>query len=149
MRPLLKMLLIVLAPFAVGAPDPDPDDPKRRVLLALGPHYKYGAHTSRTAFDCSGLVAHIFERAWGLTLPRRVEQQAKLGKRVSRHALEPGDLLFYNTRNKPFSHVGIYIGDDRFVHAPRKGQRVRAESVDNPYWAVRFSGARRLYPPAA
>jgi len=148
-RSFLKMLLVAMTPFAIAAPesDPDPEDPRSHALLALGSHYKYGGNTPRSGFDCSGLVAHVFERAWGLALPRRVEQQAKLGKRVSRHALEPGDLLFYNTRNSPFSHVGIYIGDGRFVHAPRRGQRVRAESVDNPYWAVRFNGARRLAPP--
>ena len=143
------MLLFALTPIAIAAPEPEPlEDPKYHALLALGAHYKYGGGPPRTGFDCSGLVAHVFERAWGLRLPRRADQQAKLGKPISRHALEPGDLVFYNTRNSPFSHVGIYIGDGRFIHAPRRGRQIRAESVDNPYWAARFSAARRLAPPA-
>lgn len=150
MRSLLRFLLFVLTPVAIAAPDPDPeskDDAKYRALLALRAPSTAGGDTPRAGFDCGGLVAHVFERAWGIALPRRVDAQAKLGKRVSRHALEPGDLLFYNTRNSPFSHVGIYIGDGRFVHAPKRGQRIRAESVDNPYWSARFNGARRLAPP--
>jgi cell wall-associated NlpC family hydrolase len=145
------MLLIALTPVAVAAPESDPDgleDPKHRGLLGLAAHSKHGGHITRTGFDCGGLVAYVFGRAWGLTLPSRPEQQAKLGKRVSRHALEPGDLLFYNTRNRAFSHVAIYIGDGRFIHAPRRGQPIRAASLDHPYWAARFSGARRLAPPA-
>ena len=134
MRSLLRLLLIALSPVAVAAPEPDPDRLKN-------------VHIARTGFDCGGLVAYVFERAWGLKLPRRPEQQAKFGKRVSRHALEPGDLLFYNTRTRAFSYVGIYIGDGRFIHAPRRGQPIRAESTDHPYWAARFSGARRLAPP--
>lgn len=71
-----------------------------------------------------------------------------VGKPIKRlQELEPGDLVFYNTRNSPYSHVGIYVGDGRFVHAPRSGQRVRAESVDSPYWRARFDGARRVGRP--
>lgn len=150
MRSLLKFLLFVLTPVAIAAPDPDPeskDDPKYRALLALRAQPTAGGTRPRTSFDCDGLVAHVFERAWGVALPRRADQQAKLGKRVSRQALQPGDLLFYNTRNRPFSHVGIYIGADRFVHAPRRGQQIRVENIDHPYWAARFNGARRLAPP--
>jgi cell wall-associated NlpC family hydrolase len=144
------MLLLALTPVAVAAPDPDPDtlqDSKVRGMFAQrgGPRYR---RTPRMGFDCGGLVAHVFERAWAISLPRRPEQLAKLGKRVSRHVLEVGDLLFYNTRNQPFSHVGIYVGDGRFIHAPKRGLLIRAESMDHPYWAARFNGARRLPPPA-
>jgi cell wall-associated NlpC family hydrolase len=149
MRPLWPLLWIALAPaVAVASPDPEAlDNPKYYALIALGAHYQYGGHSPETGFDCSGLVAHVFERAWGLPLPRRADQQAKLGKPIRKHELEPGDLVFYNTRNAPYSHVGIYVGDGRFIHAPRPGKRVRAESVDSPYWKARFNGARRLAPP--
>jgi len=153
MRSLLRLLLFVLTPVAMAAPDLDPDkeDPKAakyRALLALCAHPTAGGNRPRASFDCDGLVAYVFKRAWGVALPRRADQQAKLGKRVSRHALEPGDLVFYNTRDRPFSHVGIYIGQDRFVHAPRRGQQIRVDRLDHPYWAARFDGARRLAPPA-
>jgi cell wall-associated NlpC family hydrolase len=92
-------------------------------------------------------VAHVYERAWGIELPRSTKEQRHLGRPVKRAELQPGDLVFYNTRKRPFSHVGIYVGDGDFVHAPRPGQRVRVENLNNPYWRVRFSGARRLDPP--
>jgi cell wall-associated NlpC family hydrolase len=146
----LSALLIGLAPRAVlASPDPEAlDNPKFHALLALGVQYRHGGRSPETGFDCSGLIAHVFERAWGVVLPRSALEQARIGKPIRRlNELEPGDLVFYNTRNSPFSHVGIYVGDRRFIHAPRPGQRVRAESVDSPYWRARFNGARRLAPP--
>ena len=110
--------------------------------------YHYGGASPDTGFDCSGLVAHVYERAWGLSLPRRTEEQRRIGRAVKRSDLQPGDLVFYNTRNRPYSHVGIYLGDGNFVHAPRAGRRVRVERVESPYWRARFSGARRLDPPS-
>jgi cell wall-associated NlpC family hydrolase len=80
-------------------------------------------------------------------LPHNVQAQSKLGMPVARGKLEPGDLVFYNTRNQPYSHVGIYLGDGRFIHAPRPGKNVRVESLRSPYWRSRFDGARRLIPP--
>jgi|SRR5262245_18577040 len=148
MRSLLRFLLFVLTPVAIAAPDfdPDPKDSKYRALLVLCAHSVDAGNAPPTGFDCGELVAYVFQRAWGLALPPQVDQQAKLGKRVSRHALELGDLVFYNTE-KPFSHVGIYIGDRHFTHAPKRGQPIRFESMDHPYWAARFSGARRVNPP--
>jgi cell wall-associated NlpC family hydrolase len=149
MRPLAAGFLVALAPgMALASPDPEAlDNPKFYALIALGAHYHFGGDSPETGFDCSGLVTHVFQRAWGLALPRRVHEQAKFGKPIPRHQLEPGDLVFYNTRNSPYSHVGIYVGDGRFIHAPRRGARVRAERVDSPYWKPRFNGARRLAPP--
>jgi cell wall-associated NlpC family hydrolase len=115
--------------------------------FAIGTPYRYGGSSPQTGFDCSGLVAHVYERAWGMALPRSTVGQRHVGHAVKRAQLLPGDLVFYNTRNRPFSHVGIYLGDGQFVHAPRRGQRVRIESVDTPYWRARFDGARRLDPP--
>jgi len=118
-----------------------------QALFAVGVRYHYGGNSPDTGFDCSGLVAHVFDRAWGIALPRSAEEQRTVGRAVKRAELQPGDLVFYNTRNRPFSHVGIYLGDGNFVHAPRPGQRVRVESIDTPYWRARFNGARRLDPP--
>lgn len=123
------------------------DQPMVQALLALGTKYRYGGHSPRTGFDCSGLVLHVFETAWGLLLPRRAEEQSQVGTPVNLNELQPGDLLFYNTRRRAYSHVGIYLGDGRFIHAPRAGARVRTESIQSPYWRVRFNGARRLEPP--
>jgi cell wall-associated NlpC family hydrolase len=118
-----------------------------QALLTVGARYHYGGKSPETGFDCSGLVAHVYARAWGIAVPRSTEEQRSAGHAVRRADLEPGDLVFYNTRNRPFSHVGIYLGDGSFVHAPRPGHRVRVESIDNPYWRARFNGARRLDPP--
>ena len=147
---LLAALLLGCASLpAAASPDPEAlDSPKYHALLALGVKYRYGGDSPHAGFDCSGLVAHVFERAWGLTLPRSAADQAAVGVQVRRLAeLEPGDLVFYNTRGARYSHVGIYVGDGRFIHAPRPGRRVRADSVHNPYWKARFNGARRLTPP--
>ena len=119
-----------------------------QALVNVGVRYHSGGASPDTGFDCSGLVAHVYQRAWGLSLPRRTEDQRRVGRPVKRSDLQPGDLVFYNTRNRPYSHVGIYLGDGNFVHAPRPGQRVRVESVESPYWRARFSGARRLDPPS-
>lgn len=134
---------------AFGSPDPEAlDHPKFHAVLALGTQYRYGGSSPETGFDCSGLVTHVFERAWGVLLPRSAQEQATVGRPIKRlKDLQSGDLVFYNTRNSPYSHVGIYVGDGRFIHAPRPGKRVRAESVENPYWRARFNGARRLAPP--
>jgi len=120
----------------------------REALVKVGIHYRYGGSSPEQGFDCSGLVSYVFEHAWGVSLPRSTAGQRSLGRAVKRTQLQPGDLVFYNTRNRPYSHVGIYLGDGIFVHAPRRGQRVRLENVDNPYWRARFDGARRLEPPA-
>jgi len=119
-----------------------------QALFTVGVRYHYGGHSPDTGFDCSGLVAHVFDRAWGVALPRSTEEQRNVGRAVRKRIdLQPGDLVFYNTRNRPFSHVGIYLGDGNFVHAPRPGQRVRIESIDTPYWKARFNGGRRIDPP--
>jgi cell wall-associated NlpC family hydrolase len=148
--------LLFLSAFAVAmalAPAGSASDnlesgPALHALQALGTPYRYGGSSPERGFDCSGLVTHAFERAWGLQLPRNARAQAGVGTPVRRQDLQPGDLVFYNTRNRAYSHVGVYIGDGHFIHAPRPGKRVRLESMDNPYWRARFSGARRLDPPA-
>lgn len=122
--------------------------PTHVALRQVGIAYHYGGRSPQTGFDCSGLVAHAFEQAWGIELPRTARGLARAGKAVRFKDLRPGDLVFYNTRGRPYSHVGIYIGEGRFVHAPRRGAKVRIESLEKRYWRVRFNGARRLYPPS-
>lgn|SRR5262245_15635966 len=121
--------------------------PLIHALQALGVKYRYGGRSLESGFDCSGLVAYVFERAWGVLLPPGTEALSKVGSAVKPRELQPGDLVFYNTRNRPFSHVGIYLGDGRFLHAPRPGALVRVENAEAEYWRVRFNGARRLDPP--
>jgi cell wall-associated NlpC family hydrolase len=117
-------------------------------LRQLGTPYRYGGASPREGFDCSGLVLHAYYRAWGVRLPRRTAEQRRLGKAIRAIDLQPGDLVFYNTRGRAYSHVGIYVGHGHFVHAPRSGQTVRMEKMDTSYWRPRFNGARRLAPPA-
>ena len=117
-----------------------------QTLLTLGVDYRYGGQTPDSGFDCSGLVAHVFREAYGIELPHNARAQSELGRRVSLSELRAGDLVFYNTLNRPFSHVGIYLGDGRFVHAPKTGARVRVESIRGRYWMRRFDGARRITP---
>ena len=114
-----------------------------QALLALGVDYHHGG-SSPSGFDCSGLVAHVFHVAYGLRLPHNARAQSEAGLAVSLAELRAGDLVFYNTLKRPFSHVGIYLGDGRFVHAPKAGARVRIESLQSRYWVQRFDGARRI-----
>jgi len=99
----------------------------------LGVPYRRGGSSADDGFDCRGFTRHIFEMSLGLVLPRRVDDQAK-----------PGDLVFFNTLRRAFSHVGIYLGDNKFIHAPSSGGAVRIESMDLAYWKARFNGARRI-----
>jgi cell wall-associated NlpC family hydrolase len=118
-----------------------------QAILALGVDYRYGGRSPQTGFDCSGLVAHVYLQAWGLELPRDARAQSEAGIEINDGELQAGDLVFYNTLGRPFSHVGIYLGDGRFVHAPKTGASVRVERMRTTYWVTRFDGARRLTPP--
>lgn len=115
-----------------------------QALASLGVDYKYGGSSPATGFDCSGLVAHVYREAWGVKLPRNTRGQSEVGQAVEKDELQPGDLVFYNTLNRPYSHVGIYIGDGRFIHAPRTGAAVRVENLGSAYWSRRWNGARRI-----
>jgi cell wall-associated NlpC family hydrolase len=115
-----------------------------QALGFLGIRYKYGGSSPRTGFDCSGLVHYVVSQAVGLVLPRDTRSLSAVGSRVSADELEPGDLVFFNTLRKPYSHVGIYVGDRRFVHAPASGGAVELVDMSERYWQSRFDGARRL-----
>lgn len=118
-----------------------------RAMSMLGIHYKYGGNTPESGLDCSGLVHLIFKEAWGKDVPRTAKELSKTGEHVDRNDLKPGDLVFYNTLRRSFSHVGIYLGDHKFIHAPSSGGEVRIESMDIDYWKKRFNGARRISEP--
>jgi hypothetical protein len=113
----------------------------------LGVPYRRGGNNYETGFDCSGFVRAIYEQAAGLVLPRKAEQQAAATEKIDKSQLQPGDLVFFNTMRRAFSHVGIYIGDGKFIHSPKPGAQVRVEDMGLSYWSRRFDGARRV--PAA
>lgn len=110
----------------------------------LGVPYKYGGNSAETGFDCSGFVRAVFEESVGKVLPRRSDQQAAATQPIERTELKPGDLVFFNTMRRAFSHVGIYVGDGKFIHSPRAGSTVRVEDMRKAYWETRFNGARRV-----
>jgi len=110
----------------------------------LGIHYKYGGNSPENGLDCSGLVRYVFKEAWGANLPRTAVEISRVGEKVEPQDLQPGDLVFYNTLKRSFSHVGIYLGDNKFIHSPSSGGQVRIESMDLGYWKKRFNGARRI-----
>ena len=115
-----------------------------QALSLLGVRYKFGGSTPDTGLDCSGLVQYVFQQVTGVTLPRTAKEMSRLGDKVAMAELAPGDLVFFNTRRFAFSHVGIYLGDNRFIHAPRRGREVEIAEIDRRYWQARFDGARRL-----
>lgn len=115
-----------------------------RALDLLGIRYRRGGSSPETGFDCSGFVGRVFHDTLGLELPRSAKEMSRTGEPVAKNELQPGDLVFFNTMRKAFSHVGIYLGDNLFVHAPRTGGRVRIEDMTEHYWVKRFNGARRI-----
>jgi cell wall-associated NlpC family hydrolase len=113
----------------------------------LGVPYRRGGNSVETGFDCSGFVRAIYEETVGLILPRRAAEQARATQKIDKQDLQPGDLVFFNTMRRAFSHVGIYIGDNKFIHSPRPGAQVRVEDMGVSYWTKRFDGARRVLAP--
>ncbi|MDO9190458.1 MAG: C40 family peptidase [Sulfurimicrobium sp.] len=110
----------------------------------IGVNYKYGGNQPATGFDCSGYVSHVFRQMAGLSLPHNALAMSRVGKKISPDELKPGDLVFFNTLKRSFSHVGIYVGNNRFIHAPSSGGGVEVASMQEKYWVQRFNGARRL-----
>jgi len=110
----------------------------------LGVPYRRGGTSIETGFDCSGFVKAIYEQTIGLALPRNAAQQAAATQTIKKSELRPGDLVFFNTMRKAFSHVGIYVGNGKFIHSPKPGAEVRVEDMGVAYWARRFDGARRV-----
>jgi cell wall-associated NlpC family hydrolase len=113
-------------------------------LGLIGVDYRFGGTTPERGLDCSGLVRYVFQQVTGVMLPRTAQEISRLGKKIPLTELMPGDLVFFNTRRLQFSHVGIYLGEDRFIHAPRQGGEVEIVTLSKGYWQKRFDGARRL-----
>jgi len=115
-----------------------------RALSFIGVRYKYGGSSPDTGFDCSGLIRYVFNQVTGKSLPGNAREISQVGASIDRTELQPGDLVFFNTLRRPFSHVGIYLGDSRFVHAPSRGGKVEIVNMTDRYWQTRYNGARRL-----
>ena len=167
----LCLLLLVCAnayavPSADGVPSPVPPADRPPLLVQLqevrhnvadrtsellstamgfvGVPYRRGGSSADSGFDCSGFVRTAFQQARGLLLPRKANEQAAATEVIDRKDLQPGDLVFFNTMRRAFSHVGIYVGDGKFIHSPRSGAQVRMEDMRATYWNKRFNGARRV-----
>ncbi|PKO52886.1 MAG: glycoside hydrolase [Betaproteobacteria bacterium HGW-Betaproteobacteria-20] len=113
-------------------------------LNLTGVKYKYGGNSPEIGFDCSGFVRYVFSQATSLTLPHSTLAISQLGKTIPKNEIQPGDLVFFKTIKNAISHVGIYMGNNRFIHSPSAGGQVRVESMTEGYWARHFSGAQRL-----
>ena len=113
-------------------------------LKLVGVRYRWGGNDEDSGLDCSGFVRLVFKDSTGTSLPRTAREMSEVGQQVDANQLKPGDLVFFNTMRRTFSHVGIYLGDNHFLHAPRKGAEVRVESMDSSYWMTRYNGARRI-----
>lgn len=128
--------------------DPTWSEQAREVLLnalsLTGIRYQYGGKSPETGFDCSGFVRYVYQQAANLTLPHGARAISQLGQTIPKHELKPGDLVFFNTLRSAFSHVGIYLGNNKFIHSPSSGGGVRVENMQDSYWQKRFNGAQRI-----
>ncbi len=115
-----------------------------QAMSLVGTPYRYGGNTPDSGFDCSGLVRYVVSRAANVNLPRTTEAMGTRGTPLAREQVASGDLVFFNTTGRANSHVGIYVGQNRFVHAPSTGGTVRLEDMTKSYWASRYNGARRI-----
>lgn len=112
-------------------------------LKQLGKPYKFGGN-GPSSYDCSGLVYYAYKKA-GITVPRSSRQQLKRATKIPVRSLKPGDLVFFSISNNKISHVGIYLGNNRFIHSPSNGKNVQIVNLDNPYWQRHFVTAARIY----
>lgn len=143
---LLSLLALLLA-LPAPASTPPEDIPIYAVSLVGNP-YRPGGISPETGLDCSGFVSHVFRQTTGIMLPHDSRAISEASQPLAHTELRPGDLVFFNTLNRAFSHVGIYLGDDRFVHAASsRSGAVMVSSLSDRYWRERFDGARRVTPP--
>ena len=150
----LAMSGSVRADGVAPVPEPQPapgylDRARELVVQALsliGVRYKFGGNSPDSGLDCSGFVNYVFRQAEGKQLPRDAAAMSKVGDKVDAPDLQPGDLVFFNTRRRPYSHVGIYVGEQRFIHAPSRGREVEVVDMTDRYWRARYNGARRVSP---
>lgn len=156
MRPLPSLLLLFIALVAaapIQAEETLSDSitaqvqPLLKALSMIGTPYKFGSNNPSKGLDCSGFVKYVYKESADISLPRTARDMSKEGQAIARDELEPGDLVFFNTRQRPNSHVGIYAGNGEFVHASSSHtKQVTVSRLDQKYWATRFNGARRILP---
>ena len=148
MKPVVLLpLLALLLALPARANTPPEDIPMYAVSL-IGSPYRLGGISPETGLDCSGFVSHVFRQTTGIVLPRDSRAISEAAQPLAKTELLPGDLVFFNTLNRAFSHVGIYLGDDRFVHAASsRSGAVMVSNLNDRYWRERFDGARRVTPP--
>ena len=120
------------------------DELINRAMEVIGVRYRWDAELPQSGLDGSSFVGYVFKDKLGFLLPRKSTQMSRVGKPITREELQPGDLVFFNTMRLTFSHVGIYVGDNKFIHSPSKGTNVRVDDLGSLYWDKRFDGARRL-----
>lgn len=131
--------------YPTGTRGANPNDILFRAIGLVGTPYRYGGNTPRGGFDCSGLVDYVYRDVAGIELPRTAEEISRIdAPSVPRGELESGDIVFFRTQGRQVGHVGIYVGKNRFVHAPNEGGTVRLDYLDAPYWRDRFGGAKRV-----
>lgn len=115
-----------------------------QAVSLLGVAYRFGGSSPASGLDCSGFIQYVFKKSLKVNLPRTAMEMARLGQAIERSELVPGDLVFFNTRGFTFSHVGIYMGNGKFIHAPRTGKNVEVANLSQAYWQARYNGARRV-----
>ena len=151
----LPILLLLLTALAVASPIQAEEtisdgvaakaQPLLKALSMIGTPYRFGSNNPKKGLDCSGFVKHVYKETADISLPRSAKDMSKEGQVVAKEELEPGDLVFFNTRKRPNSHVGIYAGNGEFVHASsNRSKQVTVSRMDQQYWATRFDGARRV-----
>jgi cell wall-associated NlpC family hydrolase len=145
---LLLLSACASSPQRSGTTALTPDEKMNElVMYSLGladTPYHFGGNSPDNGFDCSGFVDHVFRHSLGISLPRTSHEISQLGMTVNKAHLRPGDLVFYNTQHSAYSHVGIYVGEDKFIHAPKTGSQIRVEKMNEKYWLNRYNGARRI-----
>jgi len=150
MRTLLAISLLLVCTACSSAKSPphvsdgSGDDLIPYAKSLIGTPYHYGGDSPRTGFDCSGFVRHVFHHTRGMELPHNALGISRLGQRIKANEMRPGDLVFYSTQGSAFSHVGIYLGDARFIHAPSSGKKVEIVDMSLDYWREHYNGARRI-----
>ena len=147
-----RALLVVVtgASLTLGTSSAMADDSFSQKLLGramdlVGVKYRFGGTSPTTGLDCSGYVQYVFKNAVGVALPRVASAQSQVGEKIANSSdMRPGDMVFFNTRGSRSSHVGIYVGNGMFVHAPNSRSRVRFDTMESGYWQTHFTGARRV-----
>jgi cell wall-associated NlpC family hydrolase len=135
---------VVLITFLEAVKSSISDEVLSQAMCLKGIKYKYGGNSPQTGFDCSDFVGYVFNKAANVKLPRTTRGLSRIGGTVKKQEVLPGDLVFFNTRRRASSHVGIYLGVGEFIHAPRTGSKVRVENMDTGYWKQRFNVGKRM-----